>query len=478
MDRRGLNSLLRNISFGSLSLIVVVLVGATVVEKYNGAGFVLATVYHSPWFVALWALSALSGLCYILQQRVKRLGASFLLHISFLVVLAGALLTWLTATRGAMYAAVDAPPASMYETAEGALLKLPFRVSLVSFSVERSGAVPIDYVASLALQRADGSRHNVLLSMNNPSGVDGYRLYISGYEGDVVKLLVNYDPWGTPLTYVGYAMLLLSLVWLLCARDAGFRIALAQLRDVRVADDAPRERTVAAGLGKARLPLALLLFFFIGYAGIRRWLQTGCFPASNGYEALLLLAWCSLLAGLLLHRRYSAALSYSLVLALLASVGFAVGGASSSAAPSPVLRTPLLAVHVVQVIIAYVLLAAMAVNAVVALYWYFRCDEEKVAHLAIVGRVLLYPAVALLVTGVFTGAVWANLSWGRYWGWDPKEVWALVTLLVCAAAFHTRSLPFLSSPLAFHIFSLVAFMAVLFTYFGVNFLLGGLHSYA
>ena len=227
------------------------------------------------------------------------------------------------------------------------------------------------------------------------------------------------------------------------------------------------------------MPLALLLFFVIGYVGIRRWLQTGCFPASNGYEALLLLAWCSLLAGLLLHRRYSAALSYSLVLALLASVGFAVGGASSSAAPSPVLRTPLLAVHVVQVIIAYVLLAAMAVNAVVALWhWYFRCDEEKVAHLATVGRVLLYPAVALLVTGVFTGAVWANLSWGRYWGWDPKEVWALVTLLMCAVAFHTRSLPFISSPLAFHIFSLVAFLAVLFTYFGVNFLLGGLHSYA
>ena len=471
-------SLLRNISFGSLSLIVVVLVCATFVEKYRGAGFVLATVYHSRWFVALWALSALSGLCYILQQRVKRLGAAFLLHISFLVVLAGGLLTWLTATRGAMYVAVDAPPASMYETADGALLKLPFKVSLESFSVERSGGVPVDYVASLVLQRADGGNHNVGLSMNNPSGIDGYRLYIGSYEGGAVKLLGNYDPWGTPLTYVGYAMLLLSLVWLLCDRGAGFRAALARLRGVRV-DDAPREHTVAAGLGRAQLPLALLLFLAIGYAGLRRWLQTGCFPASNGYEALLLLAWCALLAGLLLHRRHSAALPYSLVLALLASVVFAVGGASSSAAPSPVLRTPLLAVHVVQVIIAYVLLAAMAVNAVVALWhWYFRCDEEKVAHLATVGRVLLYPAVALLITGIFTGAVWANLSWGRYWGWDPKEVWALVTLLVCAAAFHTRSLPFLSRPLSFHIFSLVAFVAVLFTYFGVNFLLGGLHSYA
>ena len=98
--------------------------------------------------------------------------------------------------------------------------------------------------------------------------------------------------------------------------------------------------------------------------------------------------------------------------------------------------------------------------------------------MALVGRVLLYPAVILLMTGIFTGAVWANLSWGRYWGWDPKEVWALITMLVAAVAFHTRSLPFISRPLVFHLFCIVAFVAMLFTYFGVNYLLGGLHSYA
>ena len=97
---------------------------------------------------------------------------------------------------------------------------------------------------------------------------------------------------------------------------------------------------------------------------------------------------------------------------------------------------------------------------------------------ALLGHALLYPATMLLATGIFIGAVWANISWGRYWGWDPKEVWALITLLLCSVAFHTRSLRFISKPVTFHIFCIVAFVAVLFTYFGVNYLLGGLHSYA
>ena len=76
------------------------------------------------------------------------------------------------------------------------------------------------------------------------------------------------------------------------------------------------------------------------------------------------------------------------------------------------------------------------------------------------------------------GAVWANVSWGRYWGWDPKEVWALVTMMVYSAALHTRMLPALRRPMAFHVFCVAAFLCVLVTYFGVNMLLGGMHSYA
>ena len=95
-----------------------------------------------------------------------------------------------------------------------------------------------------------------------------------------------------------------------------------------------------------------------------------------------------------------------------------------------------------------------------------------------IDSVILYFAVFLLAAGIFTGAVWANMSWGRYWGWDPKETWALITLLVYSFGLHQNSLKTMRRPIAFHVFTLLAFACVLMTYFGVNYLLGGLHSYA
>jgi len=91
---------------------------------------------------------------------------------------------------------------------------------------------------------------------------------------------------------------------------------------------------------------------------------------------------------------------------------------------------------------------------------------------------LLYPAVFLLAVGIFLGAVWANVSWGNYWSWDPKESWALITLMVYAVPLHRSPLTTRRSPLAYHVYMVGAFLAVLITYFGVNFLLGGMHSYA
>jgi ABC-type transport system involved in cytochrome c biogenesis permease subunit len=93
-------------------------------------------------------------------------------------------------------------------------------------------------------------------------------------------------------------------------------------------------------------------------------------------------------------------------------------------------------------------------------------------------QLCLYPAILLLGAGIFLGAVWANISWGRYWGWDPKEVWALITFLIYSLPVHQRNLKFFSSSVAFHVFCLIAFLSVLITYFGVNYFLGGMHSYA
>ena len=97
---------------------------------------------------------------------------------------------------------------------------------------------------------------------------------------------------------------------------------------------------------------------------------------------------------------------------------------------------------------------------------------------SIIRREVLRPAVFLLATGIFLGALWANVSWGTYWSWDPKESWALITLLVYSIPLHHRSLPWFRSTRNYRIYSILAFVCLLMTYFGVNFLLGGMHSYA
>ena len=104
--------------------------------------------------------------------------------------------------------------------------------------------------------------------------------------------------------------------------------------------------------------------------------------------------------------------------------------------------------------------------------------QASLETITVLSRLMLYPAVLLLAIGIFLGAVWANVSWGTYWSWDPKEVWALVTMIVYGIAFHRNSLPWLRRPLAFHLYLFFAFLTVLMTYFGVNYLLGGMHSYA
>ena len=141
----------------------------------------------------------------------------------------------------------------------------------------------------------------------------------------------------------------------------------------------------------------------------------------------------------------------------------------------PVLQSPLLSVHVMVIMISYTLFAFMMLNGVAAL---ISRNEGRMEYLKTVSSIMLYPALFLLTAGIFIGVVWANVSWGRYWGWDPKEVWALITMLIYSLGIHLGSLKWFRDPKHFHIFYILAFLSVLVTYFGVNFLLGGLHSYA
>ena len=144
----------------------------------------------------------------------------------------------------------------------------------------------------------------------------------------------------------------------------------------------------------------------------------------------------------------------------------------------PVLQTPLLGIHVSVIMLAYTLFAIIAINGVIGLVL---SSPEGRARVGLLSQLLLYPALFCLTTGIFIGAVWANMSWGRYWGWDPKETWALITMIVYAALLHwpiiAKANASAKHNAAYHIACIVAFFFVLFTYFGVSYLLGGLHSY-
>ena len=231
------------------------------------------------------------------------------------------------------------------------------------------------------------------------------------------------------------------------------------------------------------------IWLFLTAMLVWRWYVSGHIPLSNGHETMQSLAWFIMLLGLIsdLPNPSKGGADRASVNPLFEGVG---GVLLLSAFPllvsmmsasnpqithlTPVLQSPLLSLHVSIIMLSYALLAFVMLNSVVAL-----CGKaERQQRLMCFSRTLLRPAVCCLAVGIFLGTVWANVSWGRYWGWDPKEVWALITLLVYAAPLHAQSLPLFRRPRVFHIYCLLAFLSVLFTYFGVNFLLGGLHAYA
>lgn len=219
-----------------------------------------------------------------------------------------------------------------------------------------------------------------------------------------------------------------------------------------------------------------LLFAYLTAVITLRGYVAGHLPLSNGFETMQFMAWCSVGAALALRHRSALVLPFGLLLCGLSLMVAMMGeGNPQITQLMPVLASPLLSLHVVVIMVAYALLAITALNSLTALVLR---DGAAAAHFLALNRLLLCPALFLLAAGIFVGAVWANQSWGAYWSWDPKETWALITLLVYAFPLHDASLPAFRRPAFFHAYMFLAFASVLMTYFGVNFLLGGMHSYA
>lgn len=396
---------------------IVVLLGvATIVGEYYGTDFAREEWYGASWMTAMWLFLAMLGLLYVVRSRVRRL-SFFLLHGSFVVILLGAYLTHLFGVQGSIhlrkgsYACRFMPSAS---NAKGFGNTLPFAVRLDDFSVElyaENGNIA-DYKSSVTI--ADISSHDVIcegeVAMNKILVCRNWRFYQWSYDDDGMgaTLIVNHDPWGIAVTYIGYFLLFISIT---CEAFRGCRRIIKCKR--KEGGFTRFERTI--------LWIAISLSVAIVLFGA--WFFITQLTDSNPWIIEM----------------------------------------------QPILNSPFLSVHVAIVSVAYLLLLLAFIVSIPGI---ITCRYRSLS------RLMLYPAVACLAIGIFIGAIWANLSWGEYWSWDPKESWALVSMMVYAVALHDRSLPWLRGERAYHLFIALSFLVLLMTCFGVNMLLSGLHSYA
>ena len=684
--------LMKTITLIFYILLTVVLAVATFVEHAQGTAFVTEHIYHSVPFIVLWGALGVLMIFSLWKKTFFQVGPKILLHFSFLVILAGALTTYLTSSKGMMHLRIGEPSFQYMEGESRLMRSLPFTLLLDTFYVEYypGTEAPADYVSVVEI---DGPHPQLSISMNNVLDHQGYRFYQSSYDEDGrgTWLSVNYDPWGTGITYVGYIMLLVSMVWMMVHPRSGFRQLLRKValltmlfaftdgafaqgtkklsivpleeaeekvgmqviyhdrvvplntlaRDfvkklygkdsfsgltpeqillswqrypeewayvpaIKIKSDELRAQLGVEGkyarmidlfeydkqttykltwmmrelssstrqldnhkpspLQKAvvetdekvalvlmlqngtlirplptdgsveplseaklqaellynRIPFTKILFMFnltmgilllafrtlphtppqgrgvkcplylslysfpLGKVGmwaallfhlfgyLLRWYIGGRIPLSNGYETMQFLALCIMVFALFISRRFRPALGFGFLLSGFTLLVSYLGQMNPQITPlMPVLVSPWLSLHVSVIMMSYALFAFILLNGVWAL-----CVPREAERLMLYSRLMLYPAVFLLMAGIFIGAVWANVSWGRYWGWDPKEVWALITLLIYALPLHAASFPWFRRPKFFHIYLIFAFLSVLVTYFGVNFFLGGMHSYA
>lgn len=209
-----------------------------------------------------------------------------------------------------------------------------------------------------------------------------------------------------------------------------------------------------------------------------RWFVSDHLPMSNGYETMQFMAWATLIVTLVMQKRFLPVKQFGPLLSSFALlVAMITDGNPQITQLMPVLQSPLLSVHVMVIMFSYALFGLTALIGLQGLIAHHRKQEEKEQQLAALSQFLLYPAVALIAIGIFIGAIWANVSWGRYWSWDSKETWALITMLIYSAPLHA-DIKWLRKAQHMHIYMLLAFLSVLMTYFGVNYFLSGMHSYA
>lgn len=513
---------LKKTLFALYVLVIVCMAAATVVEKYSGTDFVRSNVYGAWWFSLLWAVLTAAGIIYFLRHRCKS-WSGIALHLSFVVILAGAFVTHVSSERGTVHLRQGAYISTcvMYDRHNQPHdAQMPFQMRLDRFDVQYHEGTDAaeDYVSQFTIID-HGKQYSGKVSMNRIFRYGAMRFYQSSYDNDMLGASVSFnsDPIGIPLTYTGYALLFFSLVYMLLDPHGAYRKLL-------------RLSHLKKGLMMMALRSGSLLKLFpYTNKGKTTWFApTDDLPNAMDREhqqfvrsICLLLGDCALasdytqmdaVVGKMLKyqqknggasmpsdRRVAAERIYNripfatilfmLCLAMgIISFLYAIirmcrednGANNVGTDADPVLNSPLLSVHVSIIMMGFAMLSFTFISGLTALLLRLvsRTAQPKMVQLQQLSLVFLYPAFAALGIGIFIGAIWANVSWGEYWGWDPKEVWALITFMIYAIPLHARSVAQLRRPTAFHLFMTLAFMTLVMTYFGVNYFLGGMHSYA
>ena len=217
-----------------------------------------------------------------------------------------------------------------------------------------------------------------------------------------------------------------------------------------------------------------------------RWYIAGHAPWSDAYESIIFVAWATVIFGIIFGRKsYFTLASATLVSSIILSVAHMNWLDPSIANLQPVLDSYWLMIHVAVIVGSYGPFAIGMILGIVVLLLTIIANKKnrksfvkKLEELTIVNELSLTIGLVMLTIGNFLGGMWANESWGRYWGWDPKETWALISIIVYTAVLHLRIVPKLNNKWLFNLMSIISFGAILMTYFGVNFYLVGLHSYA
>jgi len=238
----------------------------------------------------------------------------------------------------------------------------------------------------------------------------------------------------------------------------------------------------------SKITMIILIIFFIALTiGLAmRWYISGHAPWSDGYESMIYISWATMLAGFIFSKNSPITLAATGILTgLILFVAHLNWMDPQVTNLVPVLNSYWLSIHVSMITASYGFLGLGALLGFITLILFLIKNDKNSAQISnsirelnAINEMSLMIGLAMLTIGNFLGGVWANESWGRYWGWDPKETWALVTILVYAVVVHVRFIKSIYTAFAYSVISLLAFTSVIMTYFGVNFYLAGMHSYA